>query len=172
MDYFGYQTVGSVSGIILSNQENAYGPFVITENGVVGELGIFATSGSGHVKLALYADASGAPGSLIDYTDPIAVSGTPDWIHAPGVMSAPIVSGQSYWISMICDTGYSMAYDVGTEYSVWYDLGRNYTTQPSDPCGAMTGLITGLCQTCRVGVVSTIPPVAARRRKLLLSGAA
>ena len=67
-------------------------------------------STSGKVRLALYADSSGAPGALIAQTQETTVTTTTAWYDFPFLAGAypSVVNGTSYWLAVLTDEAYTL----------------------------------------------------------------
>lgn len=100
MGIFGQQNIGADdyggdNNTIIATRFQANG------SGTLTNMSVYVLAGSGHLNVAIYADASGAPGALLASGTAQAVSG-PAWFTFPG-FNLSITNGTYYWLCFNCD---------------------------------------------------------------------
>ncbi len=97
------------------------------------------TSGSGHVKVAVYADSSGAPGALLSRSDNAGTAVSTGWNNIS--IPATIINKNShYWLAFIADSDI-ICYTYESDYPMsWYGKTATYSsfTYPSTAGGGFT----------------------------------
>jgi hypothetical protein len=105
-------------------------------------------SGSTSVKMALYADSSGAPGALLAESDAVTVTSTTEGDQAftfSGANQVTVTSGVSYWIAVAWNDPGTPSLNVsrdGTATSRREQTVASWPTLP-DPFGTPTANNTG-----------------------------
>lgn len=150
-------------GVTNSAGTNDYGdanymngsPYVLNVTGTLASLSVYvgATPAGAHLRLGLYADASGGPGTLVAQTgEAIAVAG---WDTLP-VTGAPAVTPGTYWIIAQTDnngTVWRYQNGTGTDVVAWHQFAYG-----AFPASAPTGWGTWANKTFDMyGTVTTAP---------------
>jgi hypothetical protein len=109
----GYTLIGGSSTIIAF--DNYYGcRFVASQSGTITSMSAYLSStGIGSVTFGIYADSSGAPGSLLaTSTTTGSFTTSPAWTS--GNISYAITAGTAYWLSIFGDDNTFYYYDDGS----------------------------------------------------------
>ena len=134
-------------------------------SGNVVEIKVKLKSGTScNVKLAIYADSSGAPGNLLNSTSGHAC--TEGW-NTISISSTAITSGTYYWLAVMMD-GYDMVM-YNTSGTMRYKAYAFANAWP-DPAGA--GYSSGAYHSAIAGWGSTVPPTAPDPPTLVSPGTA
>ena len=107
---FGQTSTGSSDG----GGDNGYffaTRFEATGSGILTDMTIYVTSGSGSVQTAVYSDNSGSPSTLLGSGTSQSVSGA-GWVDSSG-FSVSITNGAYYWLGFECSSS-SLAFGISS----------------------------------------------------------
>jgi fibronectin type 3 domain-containing protein len=113
---------------------NAYivgGKYSPTSSGTVTQISFYVRlDASGHVKVAIYSDTSGAPNTLLAQSNPVAVGTSFTWVNFS--INQAVVGGTNYWLCWITDTS-NMRFkeNAGSTNQEAYSSSSAYPTFPN-----------------------------------------
>jgi hypothetical protein len=111
--------------------------FIASDNGTISQIKI-RCGATVHVKVAIYSDSSGVPGSLLHATDN-STACIPGW-NTISITGTPVISGTTYWLAFNSDASVVQAGNPGAGYTTYY---RPVTYSSfSFPSSAGTGFTT------------------------------
>jgi hypothetical protein len=93
----------------LSSGRVRYFKYTADASGTVSEIKIYALA-NGNVKIAIYADSSGDPGSRLAYNDSGQAVTADQW-NTLSIDGLSVTQSTVYWLACIYDTTGSLAYD-------------------------------------------------------------
>jgi subtilisin family serine protease len=159
---FGKTTVGAKSDVFSSNRKRV-NKYALSTNASVSKLSIYlqptSSSGTQPIKGVIYADSSGAPGSLVAVTNPLtfASTNTAGWYDLTFPTPVALAPG-NYWIGVITGTSSGVAGYRYDSVANSRDYNANtYTAGPSNPFGPVTTIDS---QQMSLYATYTVPPPA------------
>jgi hypothetical protein len=144
--YFG--GTGTTSFVIAANFTYFF-KATANASGSATDARVYYNSGAGNMKLAVYADSSGAPGAKLGETSAFDVaSGGVGWRNTTFGTPFAITSGTPYWLAWLCDNSPSMGNDTGPDnfrfvaatYPTFPGTGSGSTASTTDRAGFEIGV--------------------------------
>ena len=139
---FGNTTVGTVPSAGMSADFKRASKYTLTETGTLVSLAAYldgngGTAGSQNVRLALYQDASGVPGTKVAESSAVSIAaGTaPGWVTFT-TPTASLTAG-SYWIAIHTGTtaGVARDYTDGSSAQNWFGNADTFSDGSANPFG-------------------------------------
>jgi hypothetical protein len=114
-------------------------PYVAEVAGTLGSVAFMpaATSAGAKMKPVVYANSSGAPGSLLTTGAEVVGTTSGTVVSMPVTTPQTLVAGTTYWIGYITDTG--VALSLADDGTAGYNAANTYTSGAPGTAPAMTG---------------------------------
>lgn len=113
-------------------------PATCTLSGNVTDGRVYFSSGGASVKLAVYADSAGLPGTLLGVSNAIALGGAAGLKTTTFPTPFAVVNGTQYWLCWLFDTGCTMGGNSGGAVSYRF-IAATYPTYPGSGAGSGAG---------------------------------